>query len=80
MRYFRLDFLRDSGDSGCGWSRRYARRRAMFSAVMHDPPWPGVRAHVVFLQGIHLPQRSLPGALSFADITLHPLGPSEPVR
>jgi len=25
----------------------------MFSAVMHGPPWPGVRAHVTFLRGIH---------------------------
>jgi hypothetical protein len=23
------------------------------SPDVHDPPWPGVRAHVVFLRGIH---------------------------
>ena len=54
-------------------------RRAMFSAVMHDPPWPGVRAHVVLLRGIHLLHSALAVPLSSADIVLHPPGQSEPV-
>jgi hypothetical protein len=57
---FRLDFLRDSGDSRCGWSRLYSLLRSMVSAVLQGPPCPGVRAHVVFFRGIHLPHHSCP--------------------
>ena len=60
IRYFRSDFLRDSGDSRCGWSRLYSLLRSMVSAVLQGPPCPGVRAHVVFFRGIHLPHRSCP--------------------
>jgi hypothetical protein len=45
--YFRLDFLRDSFDWGCGWVREYSRWRFMPSDVLQGPPWPGVRAHIV---------------------------------
>jgi hypothetical protein len=37
-RYFRLDFLRDSGDSRCRWSRLYSLLRSMVSAVLQGPP------------------------------------------
>src|SRR6476661_3887430 len=32
----------------------------MVSAVLHGPPCPEVRAHVVFFRGIHMPHRSCP--------------------
>src|ERR1700678_452711 len=53
IRYFRLDFLRDSGDSRCGWSRLYSLLRSMVSAVLQRPPCPRVCAHAVFFRGIH---------------------------
>jgi hypothetical protein len=55
--------------------RRYSLRPAMFSAVIHGPPWPGVRAHVVFLRGIHLAHRASAVPLSLADMALHPPWP-----
>src|ERR1700749_4322639 len=55
-----VGLLRDSGDSRCGWSRLYSLLRSMVSAVLQGPPCPGVRAHVVFFRGIHLPHHSCP--------------------
>ena len=37
IRYLRLDLLRDSFDSRCGWERLYSRWRSMASAVLQNP-------------------------------------------
>jgi hypothetical protein len=61
--------------SGSGTRSRSRRPGGRFSAVIHGPPRPGVRVHMVFLQGTHGAHRASAVPLSVADMVPHPPWP-----